>query len=408
VASEGASLQIRPGKAIEAGRRPPASLAPDPSPSPIDPTQVQVAACRIPTDDVDVYDKCSRPIPILTVDPSGRPVASIAMSISSGLRIPGAPRRNQVLRFDLAGQQAAVVLAHDRAITLLDHHAPSGQTLVLVGFNALGRGGQLAVARGWQQDRLRLGGHRTLAEDDSVAGPSRLEWARWVDRQHVIARIGPSLGLWNLVSGQQIYRIEGIDSRSRPAISAGRRYVAVPAEGGVHLLATGTGRTLGWIDAGKPVVPAVSFSPLGHALAIVTSRQLRTWDLQDAAVATEVSSRRGLGSDPPVWIDSDLVLSSSGVLMSLFRGIPVWRYDLAATDSMPVGSQVAMFRRHPVSELTVLALPHRAATDAMYWIDHSPTRIDTQSWQIPGRSVWEAKGWNDRDVQISAAHARLR
>jgi hypothetical protein len=171
----------------------------------------------------------------------------------------------------------------------------------------------------------------------------------------------------------------------------------------VQLYATRTGKPLGRIGVEKQSVPGVSFSPLGHSLAVVTPRRLRTWDLAAAALSAEVSSRRSLGSDPPIWIDSDLVLSSTGVLLSAFRGIPVWRYDIASTESVPIGKHTAVLRRHPQSELTILSLPHPAAAGAMYWIDHSPARVDADAWRIPGRSVWRAEGWDDREVQISAA-----
>jgi WD40 repeat protein len=255
---------------------------------------------------------------------------------------------------------------------------------------------------------LRIGQRRVLSDKNGVARNPQVRWARWLDSQHVVAVIDQSLGLWNIVSGEQIYRLVGIDARAEPAVSSGRRYLAVPIEGSVLLLSAHTGRTLGRIEVEKQVVPAVSFSPLGHRLAITTSRQLRTWDLASAAVSAQVESRRSLGSGPPQWVDSDLILSDAGVLLSEFRGIPVWHYDIAASAISTLGRQVVVFRKHPLSELTMLSLPHPGAADAMYWIDHGPTGPDRDARRLPGRSVWGVDGWQDRDVQISAASSRLK
>jgi hypothetical protein len=143
-------------------------------------------------------------------------------------------------------------------------------------------------------------------------------------------------------------------------------------------------------------------------LAITTTRRLRNWDLPSAALSADIESRRGLGVDQPIWIDSDLVLSSSGVLLSVFRGLPIWRYDLSASETVSVGKHVVMFRKQPVSELSIVSLPHEGAANAMHWIDTSPADVDKEKWRILGRSAWNAGGWVDSDVQISGLTTRIR
>jgi SLA1 homology domain 1, SHD1 len=359
---------------------------------------------RIPIEKVDIYDDCSRPIPLTTLTGSGTPVTSVVMSTGNGIRVRGTEPKNQLVRFDLASQQAFVVFKHDDRIRLLDHHDASGRSLVMIDYNSLGRGGQIAVVSGWNDGKISLSQHRKLVgEAETVtADASQVRWARWVDEEHFLAVIDRTLGLWNIKSGEQIYRIDGIDHRAVPALSGGGRYVAVPYTGAVQLLSTEDGRSLGRIGVEKQI-PGVCFSPLGNMLAIVTSRKLRNWDLPSASLSADIESRTSLGTGTPVWVDSDLVMSSAGVLLSSFRGLPVWQYDLAATESVVVGEHVAMFHKLPGSELAVIALPHPGAKNALGWIDSRPAEVDLTKWRLMGRSVWSTAGWSDRDVQVQVS-----
>ena len=187
---------------------------------------------------------------------------------------------------------------------------------------------------------------------------------RWVDDEHVIALIDQTLGVWNLVSGQRVYAIGGIDPRSVPALSGGRRYVAVPAAGSVQLHSTVDGRSLGRMESDGQVA-GVSFSPDGKTLAIITPRRLQIWDLPTGTVSSEVASRVSLATGSPIWISTDLVLSNNGVLLSTFRGLPLWRYEIAGSKCAAVGRHVAILRRHPTTEFCVVSLPHPSAAESI-------------------------------------------
>ena len=235
-----------------------------------------------------------------------------------------------------------------------------------------------------------------------------MRWARFIDEEHVVAVIDKSLAAWNLVSGKQLYRIDGIDPRSNPDISGGRRYIAVPFDGSVRMFSATTGETMGEIKVGQNILPSVRFAPRGDALAISTSRQIRVWNLPDAALEGDIKSRRNLGSGSPIWIDDDLVMSSNGVLMSIFRGLPVWRYDLTSTMATSLGDKVAFFRKHPTAELAVVSIPHAGAAEAMDWIDTSPRRTEPEAWRVPGRSVWNEGDWQDKDVRLTRRIPSIR
>lgn len=376
------------------------ALVPDPAPH-----ECNVRAARTRLYNVDNNDFCSKPIPIFVSSSGGQQRTAIAMSLSSNVRFPSERGANQLIRFDVETQKATGVFDYPVKLRLIDHHLSSGRSLLLVGFDLLGKGGELVVGRGWDR-RFRLSHMRKLADSDRQSA-AKLRWARWIDEEHFLALIDRTLGLWNIVSGEQLYRIEGIDPRAEPALSGGRRLVAVPYQGEVQWFATETGLPLGRIGVEKEF-PAISFSPRADQLAIVTSRQLRIWSLTAGDFTAKIESQRNLGADPPLWIDSDFILSSSGVLSSVTREVPIWRYDLAGADTVAVGQHIAMFRKYPLPELSIVRLPHEGAANALHWIDHSPAAVNKQRWRILGQSTWKSGDWDDHDVQISAAPTQRR
>lgn len=391
-------IELSPASSVTVPESEPGPLSADPSP-----VATAVNEANVQIYDVDVYDDCSRPIPVTNVTDAGKRITSIAMSISRGAPSPGQRTKNQLVRFDIEQQRAYVSLNHHEPIRLLDHHAVSGRSLVLTGFNSLGNGGQLAVATGWGHSGVTLNHLRTIGQQNRDVRVSRpkLRWARWIDDEHVLAMIDKTWGLWNIVSGRQLYRIDGIDYRSVPALSGGRRYLAVPVKGAVVLYETKTGQPLGRIAVERQF-PGVTFSPQGDRLAIATSRHMRCWDLTTGSVTEEVASRPILGSKSPIWIDSDLILSSSGVLMSLFRGLPIWQYDITTVEIASIGNHVAIFRKQPVSELCCLTIPHPGALTAIEWLDSGAPEIDLDSWQLLGRSQWNTGAWVDDNARLSA------
>lgn len=401
-ADEGSILSRLPATETLAVDSLPASLPADRSP-----WMLTIPEARIQVQRVDFANQVSRPIPVVTANEAGHRSMSLVVSISDNFRLQNAEIRQQLVRFDLKKAIPRVAYRHDQSIRLFDHHLDSGRSLVLVGFNSLDQGGELAVVDGWNTDDIRLSHRRQLDDSKSFHPTTRLRWARWIDEEHVLAVFDQTIALWNLVSGKQIYRIDQIDSQAEPALSGGRRYLAMPYEGGVDLYSTETGQPLGRIPVEKQT-PGVSFSPLGNSLAIVTSKRVRVWNLPAAALEADVKVRRSVGTNQPLWIDSDLILTSSGIVVSLFRGLPIWQYDIAATEMVSTGNRVAIFRKAPMSELSLLTIPHQTAQQMLRRIDSTTSDADRQQWRIPGRSLWDVDGWVDRDLQIGVMSMNRR
>ncbi|WP_197172327.1 SHD1 domain-containing protein [Novipirellula aureliae] len=368
----------------------PGSIPADPQADPI-----SVGFGNVTIGPLHAYDHCSPPMPIIT-DAN----AFVAVSVSTGVTV-SPDEANRVIRFDPKSGESRIVWKSKRTLTLLDHHRPSKQTLVLTGHSNRGSGGQLAVVRGWDEESISIQLQRSLPpkDDDDARNsfrPTQVYWAKWLDDEHIIAAINSKLAVWNIVSGELRHLICSIDSQSVPAISAGRHYVAVPDAGGVCLYRTQDGKFLGRLPIESNRYAQVAFSPHGDSLAITTTNRLRVWELSTASIRGEVASRRSLGKSKPVWIDNDLVLSSSGVLLSLFRGVPVWRYELVGTEVGPVGKQtIGFLTRRPTGEIIVTQIPHAAATAAMAEVDRRLTPAIVANWRVPGRSRWVDGQWAD-------------
>ncbi len=407
VASENSTLQVGVVTETISQLAPPPELDPDPNPDSIDLSLVEFSAGGI-----NSFDRCS---PLLCVGTPDHP--ALGMSVTVAFALPGSASVNRVVKFDLEKSRTRVVHQSDEAVTLLDHHPHSKQSLALVGHTSSGKGGRLAIATGWRSDEFSLDFYRVIPgyDDDDVAvgqGPSvddslpYLRWARWIDDQHIVAIVDRSLVGWNLVSGEMIFRIDGIHPSCVPAMSGGRRQLAIPVAGGVVMVNTTDGKVIGRI-AGEPrTVPAASFSQNGNALAVSSQRRLVVWDLALANEATRIDSKRSLGSKATTWIDSDLILSSSGVLLSLQRKAPIWRYHLTDTRTYAAKDHLAVFRKRPDPSLAIVKMPHDGANVAMRWLDANGRGDTRDMWQLPGRSVWEANQWHDRDVRVGTSRAK--
>ena len=318
----------------------------------------------------------------------------LVMSVSSGFGFQLRTAPSRLIRVQPGDEAPRVAWHGDEAIRLLDHHPASGRSLVLLGHNSLGEKGELAMASGWEKFEVTMT-HRRGLPGNGAGGSPHLRWARWIDEQHVVAMIDGQLGAWNLISGVPLYRIEGVASNAQPALSHGRRYIAVPRDGAVDLYRSTDGHLLGAIATDAGTLPSVAFSPRGDSLAIATSGRLLVWQLSAAAPRSEVSSQRSLGRGRPIWIDDDLVLSGNGTLVSLFRGQAVWRYDLAGAIAARVGGSVAIFRERPQPELATVAIPHPAARRAMRWIDSGRSSTAPDREPLLGRSQWREGQWVD-------------
>ena len=366
------------------------------------PDEIKFPEVQVPMTKIDSYDSASN---LVSVGSEEEPL--LGMSVSIGFSLPGQHSQSHLIRIAPKTGHASVVFESRESITLLDHHHASGRSLVLLDHNPLGHGGRLAMATGWDSGEVKIELQRSLPAMQGIGKFPHLRWAKWLDEENVVAIINQSLVRWNIVSGEKYYRIDGVNDQAVPALSGGRRYLALPVVGAALLYDTEDAKPLGRLDSEPKSVPGVSFAPHGGEVAVATSRRLRTYDLTSGRLSSDISSRRSLGREAPVWLDHDLVLSSSGVLVSLFRGIPVWRYQITGASPIALGDRMGLLRKHPTTSVVVLKMPHAGAIEAMQWVDEHPRQEEIDDWKLPGRSVWDVDNWIDRDLRIGSASEKI-
>lgn len=394
LADDGSALPWPDATASEVENQLPPSMPGDPCP-----VRHAIPESHLRIFRIDSFQKVSDPIALSMVDENGIRSTSLAVSVSAlGSLFSGGPAggppasTSKIVRFAPNDSKAFIAFESPEPMRMLDHHQSSQRTLVVMGRANRRRIGELVVMEGWQKRNLKITRRMKLNIEGNLGLPANLRHGFLIDKNHALLSIDRSIALWNLQTGQCVYRIDGADPRSAIAVSGGRRYLAIPFAGGVDLRRADTGEPIGKIPV-EDQTPSVSFSDDGTRLAIVTSKRLRIWDLKAAALSADVSTRRSFGRQKPVWVDSDLVLTGSGLLVSLFRALPVWRYDLGTDRIKAVGHHLAVFRKHPVGEMSVLKLPHAEAAAQIERIDRGEVDVDRDTWRIAKQSRWSAGDW---------------
>ena len=358
----------------------------------------QVSTGRIPLTEAEANGSQSRVIPIRL---GGKD--RLVMSVSQQFSLSSAGAANRLLVFDMDEVKSVAAWKGRDSIRLLDHHHARERSLVLVGHTTLGNGGRLAIAEGWNAGNVILAHERALPPSAGIGRGPSVHWARWIDEEHVVALVDRSLFAWNLLSGERLFQIDELDDEAIPAISYGRRYLAVPSRQAVDVYRTTDGAPLGRLELKADTAPNVCFGPRGDSLVIATQQRLVVWTLSAASIRSDVKSRR-LGKSRPVWVSDDLLLTSNGTLVSVSRGVPVWRYDLTGAEVTWAGNCTAVLRQHPTAELVTLRVPHTTARRALRQVASNPqvksSRQSGSQLAMPqpmGRSDWLDGTWVDRD-----------
>jgi hypothetical protein len=114
-------------------------------------------------------------------------------------------------------------------------------------------------------------------------------WADFLDNNRVISLSeAGELAVWSVPELKPLYQAQ-LPSRSRAAISRGRKFVAIAKQDGILLLHAASGKFAGFLEGDRASESAaLDFSLDGRRLALLNSRsRLRVWDLETKKLERE-------------------------------------------------------------------------------------------------------------------------
>lgn len=173
----------------------------------------------------------------------------------------------------------------------------------------------------WTSDQ---GGGRGTPFAEFVGGDRVIH--RWGDSRYVV---------WDVTSREAVYEIKQESFFDAPPVtSPGNRYLALPEDKGVRVIATATGDTLATLPVEGDRASGVAFDASGEKLAVLTHHQLAVWHLgsSDPPERYEASSVGSPFGQTLAWVDERSLLVDGKTLFDLDRELPIWSYQPNSRD----------------------------------------------------------------------------
>jgi hypothetical protein len=212
-----------------------------------------------------------------------------------------------------------------RIIPLAIH--PNGSTLLTMSREVgTGESNRLDV---WQVagGRLESVQHFAPYAKESVSDRD-IQWADWVDERHVLSLSrGNQLVLWELPAVSAIYSIQLVQA-CRPALSPGRKQLAVVTAAGTEIYDSLTGQLLGRLGNEAGMFPRLAFRPDGRQLAAVSSYRLEVWDVDSGTKFRDIPTTPSGDNARVLWLDDNYLLIDAAYLrlVDLERRIVLWDF----------------------------------------------------------------------------------
>ncbi|MBN2022964.1 MAG: hypothetical protein JW809_09230 [Pirellulales bacterium] len=153
-----------------------------------------------------------------------------------------------------------------------------------------------------------------------------VEWGAFVDADHVLTGdLQGRLVLWKLPEVKAVYTCEGRFNMA-PALSAGRKYLAVSTAEGVAVLDAKSGETLGGYR-GPNAWGTLSFRPDGKQIALVSANRLTVWDFSTGELYRDIGLSVGPWHGGGIaWPSPGYLLVGNKYLIDLEHYVPLWEY----------------------------------------------------------------------------------
>ena len=284
-------------------------VAPDPAGeiSPLTTTPIPIQTGAGSPGPISSKAKCEA---VVIHRPTGRAFASIA----------GEPHAShgsgQVVCFDLKEGRVLGSVALPRDMRVVDF-SPSGKRMLALG----GTRDKNVYVWDLQGDAQPL-----VAWQPYSPPMTRVDLAAFVDEDHVVTAGGNGwLALWNTERKRAVYSLPLLPF-TVPALSPGRKQIAVATTDGLFLLDPASGSPLTMLPGDAKPMMHFCFRDDGRQLAAMGTLRTRIWDLEKAEQVRDIHFLGNLGRRSIAWLSPNYMLVDGRNLLDLDRRVVLWRY----------------------------------------------------------------------------------
>jgi WD40 repeat protein len=151
--------------------------------------------------------------------------------------------------------------------------------------------------------------------------------AFFIDEDHLIT-VSPfsKMTAWNIAEAKALYTAD-LTGTVAPALSPGRKHIAVPTSEGVCLYQATSGDPIGKLPGGNPgMVQAMAFHPDGKQLAVLAMQRLMVWDLEKGELDRDIYFTKPQFASSMDWLGENHLLVGGQNLIDLERRVVLWEY----------------------------------------------------------------------------------
>jgi len=167
------------------------------------------------------------------------------------------------------------------------------------------------------------------------------KYAFFIDEDHLVT-VNPfsKMAVWNIPQAKALYTAD-LSGSGAPAISPGRKHIAVATTEGVCLYDALTGDSIGKLPGGNPgQIQAIAFRSDGKQLAALAMQRLMVWDLEKGSIDRDIYFTKPQVASSIDWVSDGYLLVGGQNLIDLERRVVLWEYNQTGGFHGKNGAQV--------------------------------------------------------------------
>ena len=229
------------------------------------------------------------------------------------------------------------------------------------------------------------------------------EWIAWVDDEHLLTtnKQGQTY-LWQVNEAKAIYEIL-VERQAKPALSPGRKHLAVPSVDGIDIFDSRTGKKMANVGSGNMREATLAYSPSGRQIAAVSGEFIDVMDVTTGELTRSFPCEEAHGNRGLSWADDDYLLIDNRSLVHVPLRIVAWKFEISRNNSTTAGgiSWMAVNDRLRGSNTIVpMLLPPPGVADAVAKLNESEMLAVR-----PGAEVTVKAEIRDRSLALAVGKA---